>query len=108
MACSSDLPDLFGQDIKLGQVQTKHHEMSCKVTTRSNELAKDPVEESTQDLIKGLQPCSLEPTQTMDRISEEADHENDIEQDLLNQHLDKNHQRYCYVQHDQVSTCKLH
>ncbi len=104
MACSSDLPDLFGQDIKLGQVQTKHHEMSCKVTTRSNELAKDPVEESTQDLIKGLQPCSLEPTQTMDPISEEADDENDIEQDLGNQHLDNNHQCYGHGQYRQVST----
>ena len=71
-ACSpDDLPQSpsDGLDIKVGKVQTKHHEMSCKVTTRAAEIQRQPGadEDTTQDLINGLQPCSIEPTQTMER-----------------------------------------
>lgn len=70
-ACSpEDLPQspVEGLDIKVGKVQTKHHEMSCKVTTRAAEIQQQhgADEDTTQDLINGLQPCSIEPTQTVE------------------------------------------
>lgn len=73
MPCTSDNVQPVGQDVKIGKVQTKHHEMTCKVTTRASEIPRPNVEESTQDLIKGLnlRPCSLEPTQTKDEEEEE-------------------------------------
>jgi HORMA domain len=72
-----ELPDIFGRDLDIGSVSTRHHTMACQVHTKSGEVTAH--EDSTQDLISKLKHTGDREGQLYEIEEEEAsDYNSDV------------------------------